>query len=430
MKKNLLILAGMLFITNFAHSQAVGIGDVSFTPNYLLQIHRNAASGVALQLTNTTTGALSTDGFQINLNGAAIELNNRENEDMRFFTNNTERMTIEAAGNVGVGTNTPTTRFVVNGGQTTLSRDATYECCGNSATLALGEATTTYGTRASISFHNGGEAEGSLQLIQNTVSGVGVNSRRFRMFDNQGSGMGLEITGGLFYGNTNSRTETRNNAGLQGSSGSQSGFFETSTPTNFPAGASSWWHLIDARHSNNANNYAMQIAGSFFDQDFYARKTNNNASQAWTRILTSSYLNANQYFDYSTGGITTNASMQTIPGMTRTLSLNAGDKVILFAFGGMQANGTVYSSADIRIAVNGSDLPNGGYTKVTVDYAGTRYLLNQNFSIFGHYIVPATGSYTFTVQAQQTAPSSGSSVIGGNNTTVLQGCLMTEIIKP
>ncbi|MBE2247860.1 MAG: hypothetical protein IAE67_11445, partial [Candidatus Competibacteraceae bacterium] len=51
MKKNLLILAGMLFITNFAHSQAVGIGDVSFTPNYLLQIHRNAASGVALQLT-------------------------------------------------------------------------------------------------------------------------------------------------------------------------------------------------------------------------------------------------------------------------------------------------------------------------------------------------------------------------------------------
>jgi len=111
MKKNLLIFISLMLISAYAHSQAVGIGDVSFTPNYLLQIHRNAASGVALQLTNTTTGALSTDGFQINLNGAAIELNNKENEDMRFFTNNTERMTIEAAGNVGIGTATPSAAY-------------------------------------------------------------------------------------------------------------------------------------------------------------------------------------------------------------------------------------------------------------------------------------------------------------------------------
>ena len=98
MKKNLLILAGMLFITNFAHSQAVGIGDVSFTPNYLLQIHRNAASGVALQLTNTTTGALLNDGFQLFLNGAAVELINRENADMSFFTNNTDRGRFTSSG--------------------------------------------------------------------------------------------------------------------------------------------------------------------------------------------------------------------------------------------------------------------------------------------------------------------------------------------
>lgn len=99
----------------------------------------------------------------------------------------------------------------------------------------------------------------------------------------------LELNGTFGYGNGTagsykSRTETRNDAGQIAS---QSGFFETSVPTNFPAGASSWWHLIDTRHSNNVNNYALQIAGSFFDQDLWFRKTNNNSAQTWSKLLTS-----------------------------------------------------------------------------------------------------------------------------------------------
>lgn len=86
-----------------------------------------------------------------------------------------------------------------------------------------------------------------------------------------------------------SRTETRANAGLQGNAGAQSGFFETDVPApaaNWYPGASSWQHLIDVRHSNDGNNYAMQLAGSFFDQNLWFRKTNNNAATAWSRILT------------------------------------------------------------------------------------------------------------------------------------------------
>ncbi|RZJ76952.1 MAG: hypothetical protein EOO45_00275 [Flavobacterium sp.] len=81
------------------------------------------------------------------------------------------------------------------------------------------------------------------------------------------------------------QTQTRNDAGLQGNQGASSGFFETSTPVNYPTGAGSWWHLLDIRHSNTENNYAMQFAGSFFDQGLFFRKTNNNAGQAWSRIL-------------------------------------------------------------------------------------------------------------------------------------------------
>lgn len=89
----------------------------------------------------------------------------------------------------------------------------------------------------------------------------------------------------VVWGESNSRTERRDDAGLQGNAEARSGFYDTPNPVNFPAGASSWWHLLDVRHVNPVNNYAMQFAGSFFDQNLYFRKTNNNASQSWSRVL-------------------------------------------------------------------------------------------------------------------------------------------------
>ncbi|MES2457427.1 MAG: hypothetical protein V4594_17860 [Bacteroidota bacterium] len=82
------------------------------------------------------------------------------------------------------------------------------------------------------------------------------------------------------------QTQTRVDAGLQGNAGATSGFFETYTPVNYPAGASDWWHLLDVRHTNSANNYAMQFSGSFFDQQLFFRKTSNNPAQSWSRVIT------------------------------------------------------------------------------------------------------------------------------------------------
>ena len=104
------------------------------------------------------------------------------------------------------------------------------------------------------------------------------------------AGYTLDLNSGTFaFGAGNMRTETRTDAGLQGSAGAQSGFYQNdgSTVTDYPSGASGWWHMIDCRHSNSANNYAMQFAGSFFDQNLYFRKTNNNPAQAWARVMTS-----------------------------------------------------------------------------------------------------------------------------------------------
>jgi hypothetical protein len=116
--------------------------------------------------------------------------------------------------------------------------------------------------------------------------GIGSNSPIERL-DIAGN---ARATGVMYWGNAGTRTETRDDAGSQGG---RSGFYETSVPApaaNWYTGASSWQHLLETRHSNTGNNYAMQLAGSFFDQNLWFRKTNNNPAQAWSRILTTNDL--------------------------------------------------------------------------------------------------------------------------------------------
>jgi hypothetical protein len=94
-------------------------------------------------------------------------------------------------------------------------------------------------------------------------------------------------------------TQPKDDAGQLGGT---SGFFETYNPINFPVGAAGWWHLLDVRHSNVNNNFAMQFAGSFFDQNLWFRKTNNFASAGWSRVLTETDGNLNGKMYFSTSG--------------------------------------------------------------------------------------------------------------------------------
>lgn len=117
-----------------------------------------------------------------------------------------------------------------------------------------------------------------------------MKSRRSsaRRVSRSGTEMALDVSGdvrasgSVLWGWAGSRTETKNDAAAQAS---KSGFFETAAPLNYYTGASSWQHLIEARHSNDANNYALQIAGSFFDQELYFRKTNGSGTTAWNKVV-------------------------------------------------------------------------------------------------------------------------------------------------
>ena len=80
-------------------SGKVGIGTSS--PTNLLQVNSSIA-GATIHVTNSTTGAASTDGLHINQDGNDTYIWNKENSFISFGTNNTERMRITSVGSVEV----------------------------------------------------------------------------------------------------------------------------------------------------------------------------------------------------------------------------------------------------------------------------------------------------------------------------------------
>ena len=75
-----------------------------------LQVHDSGSGVSQAKFTNGTTGKLVGDGFNIGIDADEKALVwNFENTDMKFATNNTERMVINSSGNVGIGTTSPGT---------------------------------------------------------------------------------------------------------------------------------------------------------------------------------------------------------------------------------------------------------------------------------------------------------------------------------
>jgi hypothetical protein len=93
----------------------VGIGTTS--PVQKLHVHNSVASSASYaKFSNAQTGTTSADGFDIGVNTSDQAIVwQRENTNLLFATNNTEKMRINSAGSVGIGTNNPSYKLDVTG---------------------------------------------------------------------------------------------------------------------------------------------------------------------------------------------------------------------------------------------------------------------------------------------------------------------------
>ena len=145
---------------------ALYLGTTTNSNSERFHIHTASSEKAIIKLTNTTTGVGSGDGFEFGMNGnEQIEFVNKENTDMFFATNNTERLRINSSGAVMINT--------TNSANRTLNLNGTFGILSTNQSGVIDMSVTDAGVASIGPYVAGGS---SLELKTN-ASGSGVATR-------------------------------------------------------------------------------------------------------------------------------------------------------------------------------------------------------------------------------------------------------------
>ena len=191
--------ANMLFVDGGNNRVGVGTGS----PNRDLHIS-GGASDIAFGITNSASGTSASDGFSITVENPTpdVAIRQRENANMKFLTNNTERMRIDSSGRVGIGTSTDTGKLNIyrSGGETQVKIRSDSNQSGN---IYFTDATSGYSgsfsynhTDNSMRFATNGTGE-KMRIDSSGRVGIGTSSPLNQLVISEGTGQhGIEFAAG------------------------------------------------------------------------------------------------------------------------------------------------------------------------------------------------------------------------------------------
>ena len=137
------------------------------------------------------------------------------------------------------------------------------------------------------------------------------------------------------------------------------------------------------------------------------------------------------YVDYGTTSLVTNSStFQVMPGLSRTINLPAGARVLIWGDAGALHTSS-WATLDFAVCVNGDCFSNnGGFTRVSVDYTTATWVPFGRGSTYMIYTTPSAGNYTFTYQARKAGGgNTASTTFSGDVTSALNGTLMIQVVR-
>tara|TARA_B100000035_G_scaffold48016_1_gene36596 strand:- start:7887 stop:12854 length:4968 start_codon:yes stop_codon:yes gene_type:complete len=255
----------------------VGIGYDN--PYKKLHLHNPTDSGTPDCQMNFTTGVTEAgdgNGFRVGWNGSVANMYLFENADMRFATNNSERMRIKADGKVGIGTTSPGAALEVRSdGSAAGGAEIRLQHANNNSTDVV----------STVNFANNA---GSVAMIQGGTTGAnntgyisfftdnsGTSSEKMRILGNGRVGIGLTTVKKdleIEIDNSNNVVTTGNSL-LGGDSGAGVLIRNSNTTTNSYAN-------LDFRANNADGRIAYQYTGTANQGDFHFVTDNTSSAKS------------------------------------------------------------------------------------------------------------------------------------------------------